>query len=99
MPEGYTDVTEYVNWKDVGCDLHPACLECPLPRCVEEEPRGRQRKKMEGRSAVMRQMRRQGRSVREIAAAFALNVRTVQRAIKERKIPTSKTQIPNQRRK
>ena len=46
MYEGYVDVVEYANWKDGGCDLHPACLECPLPKCIEEEPRGRQKRRL-----------------------------------------------------
>jgi hypothetical protein len=85
MAEGYTDVTEYVNWRDGGCDLYPACLECPLERCVEDVPRGRQRRRMDGRADSMRLMRRQGRSAREIAAAFTVSVRTVQRVLQGEK--------------
>jgi hypothetical protein len=99
MTEGYADATEYVNWKDEGCDLYPACLECSLARCVEDEPRGRQKRTFEARNEVMRQMRRQGMSVREIAAVFALGVRAVQRIVQKKKIPNTKIQIPNKGRK
>ena len=81
MYEGNEDVTEYGNWKDTGCDLYPACLECPLPRCIEEEPRGRQRIRMDARTADMLEMRRRGGSVHEIAACYSVSVRTVQRAL------------------
>ena len=26
------------HWKDTGCSLFPACLECPLPQCVHDLP-------------------------------------------------------------
>lgn len=94
MSEGYTDVREYVNWRDGGCDLNPSCLSCPLPKCIEEEPRGRQRRRLDGRSSAMKLMRRQGKSVREIAGTFMVSVRTVQRALQGRKMqkPNSKIQ-------
>ena len=80
MYDGYVDVVEYANWKDGGCDLHPACLECPLPRCIEEEPRGRQKRRLGSRAEAMKEMRSQGKNAREIAAAFRVSERTVQRA-------------------
>ena len=84
MVEGYGDTNEYVNWKDGGCDLHPSCLECPLPRCIEEEPRGRQKKRLDGRAAAMKRMRKEGCSVKEIAAVYEVCERTVQRALERR---------------
>jgi len=102
MYEGNVDVIEYVNWKDGGCDLHPACLECPLPKCIEEEPRGRQRRRLKCRAEAMKEMRGQGRSGREIAGAFGVSTRTVQRALQGRNNgnghkhnKNSKSQIPN----
>ena len=80
MYDGYFDVVEYANWKDGGCDLHPACLECPLPKCIEEEPRGRQKRRLGFRAEAMKEMRSQGKNAREIAAAFRVSERTVQRA-------------------
>ncbi len=92
MCEGCIDVIEYVNWKDAGCDLSPACLECPLPRCIEEEPRGRQRRRLEHRAAAMNELRRQGKNTREIAAAFRVSERTVQRALSRSN--GDKSQVP-----
>jgi hypothetical protein len=82
MHEVHGDPLEYVNWKDGGCDLHPACLECPLPHCIEEQPRGRQKRRLDGRGDAMALMVGKGNTVREIAAAYEVSVRTVQRALK-----------------
>ena len=83
MHECIDATLEYVNWKDAGCDLYPACLKCPLVRCIEEEPRGRQRRRLGSRSADMQEMRGRGCTVREIASAYGLSARTVQRALRK----------------
>jgi hypothetical protein len=82
MHEVHGGPLEYVNWKDGGCDLHPACLECPLPHCIEEQPRGRQKRRLDGRGAAMAVMAGGGITVREIAVVYEVSVRTVQRALK-----------------
>jgi hypothetical protein len=69
------------NWKDNGCEIHPSCLNCPLERCMEEEPRGRQRLRMLARSRHMQELRVQGRSIPEISRIFQVSQRTVQRAL------------------
>lgn len=76
---------EYSNWKDTGCELHSLCLECPFPRCLEEKPRGKQRLRLKTRASAMRKMRRSGISVRVVAMAFGVSVRTVQREMKRRR--------------
>ncbi len=81
MARGQAEGLEYVNWKDRGCDLYPACLECPMQRCIEEEPRGRQKRRLAVRAELMKEMRAGGISSREIAAAFGVSARTVQRAL------------------
>ena len=73
---------EEVDWRDEGCEVFPACLDCPLPRCLEEEPRARQRLKTVLRSRRMKALRRSGKSVKEIAQLFGVSQRTVQRALK-----------------
>jgi transposase-like protein len=75
---------EYSNWKDTGCELHSLCLECPFPRCLEDKPRGKQRVRLKMRALAMRKMRRGGISVRVVAMAFGVSVRTVQREMKRR---------------
>ena len=83
------DPLEYANWRDTGCDLHPSCLECPLPRCIEEQFRGRQRQKMEERAVAMQGLASAGSTVREIAAAYYVSERTVQREL-HRKVALKK---------
>jgi methylphosphotriester-DNA--protein-cysteine methyltransferase len=69
-----------VEWRDEGCELFPSCLNCPLPRCVEDEPRGQQRLRMAARKRRMVELRQMGRGVKEIAELFGVSKRTVQRA-------------------
>jgi hypothetical protein len=69
------------EWRDEGCEFFPACLACPLPRCIEEEPRARQRLKMIARSSRMAKLKRDGKSIMEIALLFQVSQRTVQRAL------------------
>jgi DNA-binding CsgD family transcriptional regulator len=70
-----------IEWRDQGCELFPSCLNCPLPRCVEDEPRGQQRLRMSARKKRMEELKRLGKSVREIAGLFRVSNRTVQRAL------------------
>ncbi len=32
---------EYCIYKDEGCKLAASCLDCPFPRCMDDQPRGR----------------------------------------------------------
>ena len=88
---GLDSSPEEVNWRDDGCELFPSCLNCPLPRCVEEEPRGKQRLGMSARARRMAELRRDGKSTREIAELFGLCSRTVQRALASQKSSRSST--------
>ena len=58
---------EEINWRDEGCEVFGSCLNCPLPRCVEEELRGQQRLRLAAR----------GMSNSEIAEALFISLRTV----------------------
>jgi DNA-binding CsgD family transcriptional regulator len=81
-----------VEWRDEGCELSPSCLNCPLPKCVEDEPRGQQRLRMEARRRRTAELRRRGQSVKEIAGLFGVSRRTVQRALENKK-----TKVKNQK--
>jgi DNA-binding CsgD family transcriptional regulator len=80
-----------IEWRDQGCEFFPSCLNCPLPKCIEDEPRGQQRLRMASRKRRMEELRRLGKSVREIAELFGVSTRTVQRALKDEK-PKAKSQ-------
>jgi DNA-binding CsgD family transcriptional regulator len=75
-----------VNWRDEGCEVFGSCLNCPLPRCVEEEPRGQQRLRLAVRDRRMAELRRSGKGVKEIAGLFGVSRRTVERALKNQKL-------------
>src|SRR2546426_10940407 len=41
FPRGRGDsLPERTGYRDDGCELHPQCLTCPLPRCRYDEPGG-----------------------------------------------------------
>lgn len=72
---------EEIRWRDEGCELFARCLDCPLPKCVEEEPRWRQRLKRKLKDRKIAELKRQGKSHKEIAQALNISVRTVRRAL------------------
>ena len=69
------------KWKDEGCEFYPSCLNCPLPRCIEDEPGGRQRVRKQVRNDKIVQLRRDGKSISEIADTFDISKRSVYRAL------------------
>ncbi len=73
---------EYCRYRDEGCDLADSCLNCPFPRCVYEQPGGRQRwlKKLRDRK-IVGMFTEDGKSVKELALMFGISQRTVQRAL------------------
>jgi hypothetical protein len=73
---------EEIDWRDEGCAVFSSCLSCPLPRCVEEEPRGQQRLRLAARNKRMVELRQGGKSLKEIAGLFGVSKRTVERALR-----------------
>src|SRR3989304_1304402 len=75
---------EYRQYRDEGCDLADSCLNCPFPKCIYDEPGGKQRwlKRLRAREMV-RLFTIKGKGVKELAQMFAVSQRTVQRALKE----------------
>ncbi len=74
---------EYCHYRDNGCDLADSCLNCPLSKCIYDEPGGRQRwlKRQRDRQ-IARLFTVEGKRVKELALMFGLSQRTVQRALK-----------------
>jgi hypothetical protein len=77
---------EYCRYRDEGCEFADACLNCPFPQCLYDEPRGRQRwlKQLRNRE-IARLYGSGGWRVKEVASLFGLSQRTVQRALKGNK--------------
>ena len=68
-------------YPDHGCDLHPSCLSCPLPRCRYDEPGWLRRGKQGDRDARIVEARGAGRPVKDVAARFGVSQRTVHRVL------------------
>lgn len=82
---------ENLHYRDDGCDIHPRCLTCPLPRCRYEEPGGLRSLLNQDRDSRIRTLRRQGLSVEELARRFQVSRRTVFRVLE--KMPRSSPQV------
>jgi hypothetical protein len=72
---------EYCHYRDEGCEYAKACLQCPFPQCLYDEPGGRQRWLKKARDKEIKRLFKNGRKVKELAALFGLSQRTIQRAL------------------
>lgn len=74
---------EYYRYRDEGCEFADSCLNCPLSKCIYDEPGGRQRwlKRQRDRQ-IVRLFTIEGKGVKELALMFGLSQRTVQRTLK-----------------
>ncbi len=86
--EGVTEIEsdlppEYCHYRDEGCELADSCLHCPLPQCIYDQPRGRQRwlKKLRAKE-MARLFTTKDKGIKELAEMFGVSQRTVQRALK-----------------
>ena len=86
---------EEFPYQDKGCELFPSCLNCPFPSCLEEEPWGKERFLKVRRAQRMLKLRREGKSVKEIARIFEVSPRTVQRWLKAVGSSLAKLEVKN----
>jgi DNA-binding transcriptional ArsR family regulator len=73
---------EEFPYEDRGCELSSSCLNCPFPDCLEEEPWGKERFLKRKRAQRMLELKREGKTIKEIARIFEVSPRTVQRWLK-----------------
>ena len=73
---------EYCHYHDEGCEFADSCLNCPLPMCVYDEPRGKQRFLKRQRAGEMARLFTEGKGTRELAQIFGVSQRTIQRTLK-----------------
>ena len=66
-------------YKDTGCDLHPKCLECPLPMCKYDDPDRRVPMRRDVRDAQIIDLLAQGVKIPNVAAEVGTSERTVYR--------------------
>ena len=80
---------EFTAFRDHGCDLHPSCLSCPLPRCRYDDPGWIQREERDQRDAeILRARIAESLPVAHLAARFGVSTRTVHRVIKRGDVDT-----------
>jgi hypothetical protein len=72
---------EEIQYRDDGCDIHPRCLTCPLPRCRYDEPGGLRAMLNAYRDEQVVALRRDGAPVDQIAERYSLSRRTVFRIL------------------
>jgi AraC-like DNA-binding protein len=73
---------EYCHYRDEGCEFLGNCLNCPLPQCLYDEPRGKQRWLKELRNREIERLYLDGWKIKELAVMLGLSQRTIQRALK-----------------
>ncbi len=76
-------VPEFYHYEDTGCEVSPACLDCPLPQCKYDDPIWFQRHRRLARDLkVWTTMQSENLGVKETAERFSVTVRTVFRIIR-----------------
>ncbi|MBI4299946.1 MAG: helix-turn-helix domain-containing protein [Chloroflexi bacterium] len=71
---------EYLDYHDTGCEVAPACLDCPLPLCKHDDPgQVRRAERRQRDSEVVRLRKEEGLSAREIASRLGISKRSVYR--------------------
>jgi len=73
---------EYCHYKDEGCELADSCLNCPFPRCLYDEHRGKQRWLKQIRDQEIKRLFKNGAGTKELGIMLGLSRRTIQRALK-----------------
>jgi hypothetical protein len=74
---------ERTHYEDAGCEVWHACLSCPLPRCIYEEPR-RGSAALKGlRDASIVRLSGEGWSRNALAARYKLSPRQVFRILQQ----------------
>ena len=75
---------EVTRYRDDGCDIHPQCLTCPLPRCRYEDPGGLKGLLNGMRDREIVRLKARGMPVEDIADEFGVSRRTVFRVLTEK---------------
>ncbi len=75
---------EHTRYRDDGCDIHPHCLTCPLPRCRYDAPGGLRTLLNAYRDRRIIELRQGGIEVEELARRFSVSRRTVFRVLEKR---------------
>ena len=73
-------------YPDLGCDLFPACLSCPLPRCRYDEPLAlKYASKRRRDKEIIRLKSEEGMTIKQLASTFGVSRRTIHRIVRRSK--------------
>ena len=73
---------EYCRYRDEGCEFSNSCLNCPLPKCIYDQPRGRQHwLKQQRDTEVVKLVTTEGKGTKDLATMLGISQRTVQRVL------------------
>lgn len=72
---------EQAEYRDDGCDMAPACLSCPFPRCRYDIAGGVRAMLNIARDLHIRNLKADGLTVDAIAESVGVSRRTVFRAL------------------
>ena len=72
---------DHDSYQDTGCEVAPACLQCPLPQCKYDIPHsGYPTHLRTARDKTIAALLQEGLSVEDIANRLDLTVRTIFRS-------------------
>lgn len=71
------------EYQDTGCHVHPACLSCPLPACIYDDPAGSRRGALAARNREIVAALAGGAAFDDVAARYGLHPRTLYRILHE----------------
>lgn len=76
-------VPELTHYRDEGCTVWHACLSCPLPRCVYDDPRQGRGAKTRMRDADIARLSGEGWTANDLAARYHISRRQIFRILRQ----------------
>ena len=80
-------VPELTHYQDDGCVVWHACLTCPLPRCIYDDPRQGRGAGVRLRDAEIVRRHREGWTARRLAEHYGVHRRSIFRILRRERGP------------
>ena len=87
---------EYCYYPDEGCEFAHSCLNCPFPRCIYDEPGGKQHFVKDLRNKEIIRLYTDGKEIEELAIIFGISQRHFQLLLRPG-TPDTRGEIPQRR--
>ncbi len=65
-------LSDHIGYQDIGCELSPSCLRCPLERCRYDRHAGALRLRLSARNETLLRLHNEGASINALAAKYGL---------------------------